>query len=38
LVIAEASLVNKFKIIDRLRGDLGLEKILFTLLDDSQSI
>jgi signal transduction histidine kinase/FixJ family two-component response regulator/HAMP domain-containing protein len=38
LVIAEVSLANKFKIIDQLRVDLGLNKVLFTLLDDTKSI
>ncbi len=33
LVIAESALVKKFKLIEQLRGDLGLDKVLFTLLD-----
>ncbi len=35
LVIAEASLVKDFKIIHQLRVDRGLDRILFTLLDDA---
>jgi CheY-like chemotaxis protein len=35
LVIAEASLAKDFKIIHQLRLDRGLDRILFTLLDDA---
>jgi CheY-like chemotaxis protein len=34
LVIAEISLAKQFNIIEQLRGELGLDKVLFTLLDD----
>ena len=34
LVIAEVSLANQYNIIQQLRAELGLEKTLFTLLDD----
>ena len=34
LVIAEASLAKQYKIIQQLRVELGLERTLFTLLDD----
>ena len=38
LVITEVSLANQFKIIEQLRVNLGLNKVLFTLLDDTKSI
>lgn len=34
LVIAEITLAKQFNIIEQLRGELGLDKVLFTLLDD----
>ena len=38
LVIAEIQLEHDFKIINQLRGDLGLDKVLFTLLSESTHI
>ena len=37
LVIAELVLANKYNIIEQLRGELKLDKILFTLLEDGLS-
>ena len=38
LVISEIQLEHDFKIINQLRGDLGLDKVLFTLLSESTHI
>jgi signal transduction histidine kinase/DNA-binding response OmpR family regulator len=38
LVITETSLANKFKIIEQLRDNLGLDKVLFTFLDEPNVI